>query len=236
MAHYDDSLPPPPPAQAAYDTARSMGLGELQQSVPILRRTFTSSVLLGYIHEFEQGFVRQGDDGQLRACRWDQIAQAYQGSTATYTNGVYSNTTYSGRFIGLDGTAYNFSGMFRDPAITKRAGRPADRSAVLLQGVIRRGCQLVSEQQLPSALAALNQGQQLGFGDVQLSLQGITTKKGLLPWSQVSQVGVHNGWWTVRRVGKRLAVISRKVENTPNVPLLMTLARMLQQQAADSAA
>jgi hypothetical protein len=236
MSSYDDSVPPPPPSPAAADGASSMELGELRQSVPILKRTLTGSVLLGYIHEFEHGFVRQGDDGQVRVCRWDKIAQAYQGSTLTYTNGAYSNTQYSGRFIASDGSTYNFSGMFRDPAITRRAGRPSDRSAVQMQGIIRRGCHLVSEQQLPDAIAALNQGEQLTFGDVQLNLQGITTKKGLLPWSQVSQVGVRDGWWTVRRQGKRLPAVSKKVESTPNVPLLVTLAGLLQQQAHHNAA
>ncbi len=236
MASYDDNVPPPPPSPAASSSATAMQLGELRQSVPILKRTLTGSVLLGYIHEFEHGFVRQGADGQVRVCRWDNIAQAYQGSTVTYTNGAYNNTSYSGRFIGVDGSTYNFSGMFRDPAITRRAGRPSDRSAVLMQGIIRRGCQLVSEHQLPGAIAALNQGQQLDFGDVQLNLQGISTRKGLLPWSQVSQVGVRDGWWTVRRQGKRLPVVSKKVESTPNVPLLVTLAGLLQQQARHNAA
>jgi hypothetical protein len=216
--------------------AQAAGRGELGQ----LRQAFmllTKVRLFGKpreeekfrVYEYEDGLVREGGNMPLVVFRWDQVRTVFQSSTAHFENGRYKGTTFAYKLTRNDGAEFSIDGRFMDP---RRAGRAAaaarpnqhQRWADFGEAVTR----YVAGQQLLDAQATLTIGQQLAFGDIVISMQGVHTQKfGVVPWSQIKDVQVRSGTVQIRKEGKFLSLSSRPVGRIPNFVLFMVLVDAL---------
>jgi len=224
---------PPPLSPAAAGVAHSANLGWLRNAIPVSKhQTLIRVRIVGYAYEFDHGFVWQPEDGEPQAYRWDQVATINWYGSQNYANGAYTGTQFWLTLTSTDGRSLKLSGTCKDPAA--KGGRNADpqASTYLLYQFLSRARDTVSAVQLPGAIAALNRGEQLSFGDLQISATGIQAAKGFTPWSSVKAVTVHQGRVSVSQQGKFLAVSSKAADQIPNCQLFLTLAQTLTRQAA----
>ncbi len=224
---------PPPPSPTAMGAAGSAQLGTLRHAIPVTKQqALIRTRIVGYAYEFDHGLVWQPDDGGPQAYRWDQVATVNWFASQHYVNGAYSGTQYWLTLASADGRNLKFSGSCKDPAA--KGGHNADPLApgYLLYQFLIRARDIVSAAQLPGAIAALSRGEQLAFGDLQISTTGIQTPKAFLPWSSVKAVSINQGRVSVRQEGKFLSLSSQAAEKIPNCPLFLTLAQTLTRQAA----
>jgi len=135
--------------------------------------------------------------------------------------------------VSSDGRNLKLSGSGKDPAA--RGGRNADPRAAgyLLYRFLMRVRDTVCTAQLPAAIAVLNRGEQLTFGDLQINASGIQAPKGFVPWSSIKAVNIDRGRVSVRQEGKFFSLSSQGAEKIPNCPLFLTLGQMLVRQAAN---
>lgn len=226
------SLPPSPPP-AATSAAGSANLGTLRHAIPVTKhQALIRTRVVGYAYEFDHGFVWHPEGSGPQAYRWDRVATVNWFASQHYANGVYTGTQYWLTLASTDGRNLKFSGSCKDPSA--KGGRNADPLApgYLLYQFLIRTRDAVSAAQLPGAIAALNHGEQLTFGDLQISTTGIQAPKGFVPWSSVKAVNIHQGRLSVRQEGKFLSLSSQPTERIPNCPLFLTLAQMLTRQEA----
>lgn len=80
---------------------------------------------------------------------------------------------------------------------------------------------------LPRAVAALNEGKRIDFGNLSLDRAGIYDGKDLLPWRDVERVDAKEGRVRIRRVGGLLNWSKTSVSDIPDVDVLFTLANEL---------
>jgi hypothetical protein len=81
--------------------------------------------------------------------------------------------------------------------------------------------------QFPVASAALARGEQLAFGDITISLAGVHTAKGFVPWTSIREVRVQGGFVRIKQADKFFALSWEPVGRIPNFPLFFTLAENL---------
>ena len=224
---------PPSPSPAATGVAGSANLGTLRNAIPVVKQqALIRTRIVGYAYEFDHGFVWQPDDAGPQAYRWDQVATVHWFASQNYTNGAYTGTQYWLTLASTDGRSLKFPGWCKDP--WAKGGRNADPLApgYLLYQFLIRARDTVSAAQLPGAIAALNRGEQLAFGDLQISATGIQAPKGFVPWSSVKAVNIYQGRVSVRQEGKFFSLSSQAAEKIANCPLFLILAQTLTRQAA----
>jgi len=234
MSKTKANLPPSPPL-AATSAAASANLGALRNAISVTKQqALVRTRIMGYAYEFDNGFVWQPDDGVAQAYRWDEVSTVNWFASQHYANGVYTGTQYWLTLASTDGRSLKFSGSCKDPAA--KGGRNADplaRGYLLYQFLIRVR-EAASAAQLPGAMATLNRGEQLVFGDLRISATGIQAPKGFVPWSSIKAVNIYQGRVSVRQEGKFFSLSSQAAEKIPNCPLFLTLAQMLTRQAASA--
>jgi hypothetical protein len=218
----------PPPSAAVTRAAVQYGLGRLRQTVALRKNLFLGirTQVTGYIYEFDDGIVHERQDNTVEVYRWDQISTVLQSSTRHYTNSRYRNTSYHVVLNRAAGGSLALAGAFLDPSITRR-GNSRSRETHLLYRILDAACQRVSQLQLPVALAALGRGERLAFGDITISLTGVHTAKGFVPWTSISEVQVQNGYVRIKQAKKFFALSGQSVGRIPNFPLFFTLAEKL---------
>lgn len=81
---------------------------------------------------------------------------------------------------------------------------------------------------LPRAIAAYHSGATLPFGQLSVSQAGISNGKETMPWSDLNQLLLMNGYVTITRKGKRLRWASARISKTPNVYVLTALVGYIQ--------
>lgn len=223
---------PPPPSPAAMDAARTFNLGALRQTIPVDKYPAVRSRVIGYAHEFDDGLVLHLDNAEPEAYRWDALTAVTWSATNSYSSGFYMGTHFSSFFRCSDGRSLRVSGVCKDP--TAKGGRKADPQAAgyRLFGLLTRARDMVSAMLLPGAIAALDRGEHLTFGDFQISSAGIQAPKGFVPWSSIRGVNVVQGRVSVRQEHKFFALSSKGVNQIPNLPLFLILAETLRRQAA----
>ena len=224
--------PLPTSAPSAMRAVLSPSLGALRQTVPITRHHALFRVRVsGYAYEFDDGFVWQPDDADPQIFRWDEVATAHWYASQHYVNGVYSGTQFWITLESSDRRKLKISGSCQDPSA--KGVRKADPQAAgyLLYQFLSRVRDKVSEAQFPGAIAALNRGEQLAFGDLKISSSGIQAPKGFVPWPSVRAVNVVKGRVSVSQEGKFFSLSAKGVEEIPNCPLFLNLAQALARQA-----
>jgi hypothetical protein len=223
----------PPPSAAATNAAESASLGVLRATIPVTRqRALIRTRVAGYAHEFEYGFVWQPADAGPEPYRWNQVATVNWYASKHYVNGAYTGTQYWLALASTDGRKMKLSGSCKDPAA--KGARNADPNApgYLLYQFLIRARDTVCIIQLPDAITALNRGEQLSFGDLQISGAGIQAPKGFVPWPSIKAVSIDQGRVSVRQEGKFFSLSSLPAEKIPNCPLFLNLAQMLTRKAA----
>jgi hypothetical protein len=112
---------------------------------------------------------------------WDKVVRMYLGSTRHSFNliGAYTYTDYSSTLILSDGAKLSLTGMFQDPALSPRK-RPQDSDEHGIFMLMSAASKVISQKQLPGAMAGLERGEQLTFGDITFSLAGVHAAKGLI--------------------------------------------------------
>lgn len=210
-----------------------MNLGSWRDAIPIIKqRPFAAARILGYLYEFDHGFIWQPADAEPQIFRWDQVATVNWFASRRYVNGAYTGTMFWLTLAANDGRSQKFSGNCKDPAA--KGARNADPRAhdYLLYQFLSRARDTISSAQLPAAVAALNRGEELTFGDLRLSTTGIAAPKGFVPWTSIKAVNIDQGRVSVRQEGKFFSLSSQGAEKIPNCPLFLTLAQALTRQAA----
>ena len=76
-------------------------------------------------------------------------------------------------------------------------------------------------------MARLERGEKLTFGDITISLAGVHTAKGLIPWNSIKDVQARQGVITIKQAGKFFPLSSQPVAKIPNAQLFFMLADAL---------
>jgi hypothetical protein len=164
------------------------------------------------IYLCERGFVLVERPEDPQVYQWDAIDTVFQ---------QIVNTRYSG----VDaGTKYLYTVTRRDGAVAKLT-LFWDGGAELGAHVNER----VSAALLPGAVAAIRRGQGVQFGDMTLTMGGITGQRGSVAWADVSGIRMVSGYVQVKVHGKVRSLSSTPAANLPNLPLFLTLTNRLRQ-------
>jgi hypothetical protein len=90
----------------------------------------------------------------------------------------------------------------------------------------------VTRVHLPLAATALEQGHTVPFGDLAISSAGIVSSRhGLLPWAELEEVQLQQGYVRLRKAGKWLSWSNKPASEIPNLFVFLTLADQLQRAA-----
>jgi hypothetical protein len=207
--------------------AKSNNLGSFERT--LVRRTskrIFGKAEVARIYDFEEGIIYEGTDEVLRVFPWDKIVSVYLASTRHYLNGRYTWTAYSATVVLAGGGKLALIGAFRDPAYRDdKKQRTIDEFEIYLLMV--DAARAASESQLPGTLARLRQGEELPFGDIKISLAGVHTVKGFVPWDTIKDVQVRNGVAQIKQAGKFFPLSRQPVGQIPNLPLFSLLASAL---------
>jgi Family of unknown function (DUF6585) len=172
------------------------------------------------VYLFQSGFIFADGKGGLADYRWDAIAWVTQKIVERYVNGVHVGTNY----------LYT---------IARRDGRVLKLNQ-LVAGIAELGRQIsqeVTRVKLPGAVALVQQGQTVGFGDLGIHAHGLVSSQGsVLPWREVEAVQVVQGQVKLRQAGKWLAWSSKPAAEIQNLYVFLTLADQLQRAAHGRAA
>ena len=219
------AVPPPDVVQTAADQR----LGGFQRVLTKYRKPlFRPAEFVFRVFDFEDGIVYQGRDGVLHTYPWSQVRTVYIGSIRHYANSAYYRTTYGFTLILASGKRLGLNGVFRDPELRPHLIRtkPVDDEHELFT-LISAVAAVVCEEQLPEAAAALERGATLAFADIEISRTGVQDAAGLIPWSEIDEVKVHQGMIRIKRAGRSRPLSDRSTAEIPNVQLLIRLAMTL---------
>jgi hypothetical protein len=176
---------------------------------------FNRTLAARRVHLFQHGFIQAGGKGTLADYRWDAIAWVQQRITKRYVNGVHIGTFYVYTIARRDGPVLKLTEFY--------------------EGIAELGRQIsqeVTRVKLPNAIALLQQGQTVSFGDLAISTDGIvSSRNGLLPWRELDEVQVVQGYVKLRKAGKWLAWSNKPAAVIPNRFVFLTLADQLQRAA-----
>jgi len=143
-------------------------------------------------------------------CRWDQVAFVWQRIVRTYTNGIYTGTSF------------------------KFTIRRTDGVEIILDGTIHNGMQLGTQLQreatrhlTPLSLAAIEAGQTLPFGPLSASWQGLNTIRGVLPWNTIQEVNTKRGMLWIHQRGQNRARWYGGVDKIPNLYVFFNVVNTL---------
>jgi hypothetical protein len=163
------------------------------------------------VYVYERGFVHKKGNQAAQPFRWDQIEAVWYQVTRHYRNGIYTGTTHNYRVRRVDGYEIVLNDRFTNVA--------ALGDTVSNQ---------VTATKMPQVIGAYNAGQVITFGPLSVSRQGIQNSSGnLLPWPEIKDVSIQNGYVAVSKAGKWLRWSSQPVKNIPNVFLFIALIRQI---------
>jgi hypothetical protein len=215
--------------------AERHGLGRLhrahirQQTVDVKHpeHYYTQEEVTSHFYEFEHGLIYQRNEETPLAYPWKDVSRVYVTSTRNFYNGAYTGTDYSGVLVLTDGGSLRLHGKFHDPAYRRVAYASKKRTPAPVEyelfKILSAASTLVSQLRLPDALASLERGEALPFGDISISLAGVQTGKGLVPWNSIKDIKRGNGVIRVEQAGKFRPISHQHMGSVPNLPLFLTL-------------
>jgi hypothetical protein len=163
------------------------------------------------LHLFEHGLLVADHAGPVDAFRWDSMS-VLQEIVERYANGAYVGTVYVYTLTRHDGSILKLTHFYADPQ---------QWGAIIQQEITRA--------QAPAALAALERGQTLQFGDLSVSAGGVATaKRGGVGWHEIQEVNVKNGVLFLKKSGKRLPWSNTQVSKIPNFFIFLAIAQRFQ--------
>ncbi|MEV5703522.1 DUF6585 family protein [Actinoallomurus sp. NPDC052274] len=90
----------------------------------------------------------------------------------------------------------------------------------------------MTDAQLPGAVAAVQAGQTLTFGDISISREAVWASGKTVPWVQIQEIKVKDGRVSLRVHGKWLSLTTTMVRSIPNFFVFYALAERLRLSAA----
>jgi hypothetical protein len=150
------------------------------------------------IYLFERGLAVMRK-GQGEVFPWARVIGVWQKITNHYRNGRFTGTTYQYKLRRDDQHEITLD---NDTASIAQLG------TIIVENVTR--------ELLPRALTAFHAGQALAFDAFSINQQGITYGGKFLPWQQVQQVTVQQGYVQVQEVGRRGNWARAEVGNVQN--------------------
>lgn len=163
---------------------------------------------------FDAGLILTVPGEPAKAFRSDSTS-VLQEIVKKYVNGIPVGTFYTYTLTGVDGTTAKVNNFFEHP----ESWGPAIQESV-------------TRAKLQGAMAALERGETLPFGDLAVSAQGVTSaKRGLAQWHEIENLTVRNGYVSLGKAGKWLSWSSTEVKKIPDVFLFFAIAeRFLRQR------
>ncbi|MEU1819333.1 DUF6585 family protein [Streptomyces roseifaciens] len=160
---------------------------------------------------FAHGLVFTGPRASLHVYRWDAM------SVLEWIRDPTRNSLYYGRTWIYKLTAPGVRSVKIRGGMTEGGG---------IADVEQWGpaiLKAVTEAQLPGALAALERGRTLEFGDLAVSREALTAVGVSIPWKQIGDVTYEGGDLVFKAAGRRWARVRASVLRIPNRPLLDVL-------------
>jgi hypothetical protein len=234
-----DSAPGQPTPEVA-QAAERHGLGGLRRIIELRKvRLLGKGEVESRYFEFADGLIYQGPDGHVHVYPWEKVSRINLTSTGNYFNGRYVNTGYSFVLVLGNGGYLTRTGFFVDPALW-RGGvtgkkRVAGDEQYELFTLISGASHTVSLLLLPDALARLERGEELPFGDVRISRAGVRADDRLITWDSIKDVQVKNGIARFRAAVTFQSLSHQEVGAIPNLPLFFMLVKALTSGAPDKA-
>jgi hypothetical protein len=237
---YESSVPGPSPSDIM-QTAEQHGLGALRR-VHIRQRTehirhpehyYTQEEVTSHFYDFERGIVYQRNDEAVQVYPWESVSRVYLATTRNFYQGQYTGTDYGGSLVRTDGKSLRLSGKFHDPAFRRVAFATKKKTPAPVEyelyRILSAASTIVAQLRLPDALASLEKGEALPFGDISISVAGVQTGKGLVPWHAIKDVKSRNGVIRVEQAGKFRPISQQYAGRVPNVLLFFNLVGVLRQ-------
>jgi len=164
------------------------------------------------VWRYEHGLVHRDAKGRLDVVRWTDV-RVLREITRVYSNGSYRGTTFVYRLRHKDGHEL----VLRDGPL------PRGELCVLGEEIEKE----IIAVRLPRALAALEEGKRLEFGNLAVDLTGISDGRDHLPWREVESIDTRDGKVRVKRADRWLNWSSVRVSSIPDVFVLLALADAL---------
>ncbi|MFD9948315.1 DUF6585 family protein [Nonomuraea sp. NPDC059023] len=152
------------------------------------------------MHLFEHGLVVRLPDGRVQGLRWESVTVLKD--VIDPFRSVYSLTDGGSAPVVIDG--------FERP----EQWGPAIHGAVL-------------RAHLPQARAALQAGNTVAFGEIAATQQALLTPAGVVPWPEISEIGVENGVASIKVRQQWRPLTTTHVRDLPNFLVLFTLIEEL---------
>ncbi len=171
---------------------------------------FSAKVREWHIYVFEHGYVRVAKKG-AEAYRWDAVQSVYQEIVTVRYNGISTGTQYRYRITFADGRTQKLHTYLTD----------MQTFGPLVQSEI-------AKVQVPQAWQMINAGQSVGFVEFALSSAGLTAQgKGVVPWAEIREIQVIQGYVRIMRQGKRLPFAHVPAKKIPNLYTFLTITNEL---------
>jgi hypothetical protein len=168
------------------------------------------SIAARRLYLYEYGFVLANKPDEPQVFRFDAINTVFQKIISRRQYGIETARTYLYTISSNDG---------RTVKLTQFWDEIADLGSYLNTRV--------SSALLPGAVAAVNAGHGVRFGDMTITRAGITGRRKSVSWAEVSDVAVANGYVSVKVAGKFFSLSTTAASAIPNLPLFLTLAEQM---------
>jgi len=165
------------------------------------------------IRLYEQGFVVAGADDAPQVWRWDRISVVFERSQRRGITGFRYGASAIYTVVGLDGRTIKLS---------------TEWDGIRLLG--REVCLRTAAAQLRSALAALEQGRDLRFGDVVVDATGVRCRRGWAPWPELDFALTRQRRVRLEVADRFRPLASIPAWKIPNVALFIQLMRIYQEK------
>ncbi len=143
---------------------------------------------------------------QATACRWDDIESVTEDVKHVFINGSYNHSEERFTLRRYDGESVIVKGPLRDMAV--------------LGETIQ---QEVTSRRFPVLQQALARGETVAFGDFTLNPTGLGYRQEELPWGEVGQLKVENGFVKISKAGVNNNWVLVEVARIPNVRAFLGL-------------
>lgn len=162
---------------------------------------------------YEHGFVLvNGEANDGVPIRWDSVRELRRSIISHYAHGQHVRTTHRYLVTTADGRTFALTEALRDIATL---GAVVDRE--------------VTAAQLPAAWERLRSAGRVRFGDLVVTPDTIGyRRRELMPWANVTSVGIDGGNLRIRRQPDR-SWLTLEARMVPNVSTFLALAQQLAQ-------
>ncbi|QWF84133.1 DUF6585 family protein [Amycolatopsis sp. CA-230715] len=161
---------------------------------------------------YEHGMTFIDHRGKLSVFRWDsmEVKQSILKQKADF--GIVSETSFSYRIMGDDGTSATVSGSHDGDTDVDSWGSAIQHA--------------VTNAQLPGALARFRRGETLRFGALSISWDSLAVKDKVTPCAHIETAYMANGNLHIRERGSRRGKLLTQINQVPNFYVFYALLEL----------